>query len=68
MSPTLVIVGSKGSSAIKGVLMGSLSNYLVRKSSVPVMVVRNRLKKASRKNHFTNNVTSLRGLADAKID
>ena len=68
MSPTLVIVGSKGSSAIKGVLMGSLSNYLVRKSSVPVMVVRNRLKKASKKTHFTNNVTSLRGLADAKID
>lgn len=68
MSPTLVIVGSKGSSAIKGVLMGSLSNHLVRKSTVPVMVVRNRLKKITKKSKFINNITSLRGLADAKID
>jgi nucleotide-binding universal stress UspA family protein len=68
MSPTLVVVGSKGSSAIKGVLMGSLSNHLVRKSTVPVMVVRNRLKKLTKKSKFTNNITSLRGLADAKID
>lgn len=68
MSPTLVIVGSKGSSAIKGVLMGSLSNHLVRKSTAPVMVVRNRLKKITKKSKFTNNIASLRGLADAKID
>lgn len=68
MSPTLVIVGSKGTSAIKGVLMGSLSNHLVRKSTSPVMVVRHRLKKLTKKSKFINNVTSLRGLADAKID
>ncbi|KGK39493.1 hypothetical protein JL09_g1258 [Pichia kudriavzevii] len=68
ISPTLVVVGSKGSSAIKGVLMGSLSNHLVRKSPAPVMVVRNRLKKMTKKTKFTNNITSLRGLADAKID
>lgn len=68
MSPTLVIVGSKGSSAIKGVIMGSLSNHLARKSTSPVMVVRNRLKKITKKNKFVNNVTSLRGLADARID
>lgn len=68
MSPTLVIVGSKGTSAIKGVLMGSLSNHLVRKSTSPVMVVRNRLKKLTKKSKFANNITSLKGLADAKID
>lgn len=68
MSPTLVVVGSKGSSAIKGVLMGSLSNHLVRKSTAPVMVVRNRLKKLTKKSKFSNNVTSLKGLADARID
>lgn len=68
MSPTLVIVGSKGTSAIKGVIMGSLSNHLVRKSPVPVMVVRNRLKKITKKSKFTNNITSLKGLADARID
>jgi nucleotide-binding universal stress UspA family protein len=68
LSPTLVVVGSKGSSAIKGVLMGSLSNHLVRKSTVPVMVVRNRLKKVTRKTKFNNNLTSMRGLADARID
>lgn len=68
MSPTLVVVGSKGTSAIKGVLMGSLSNHLVRKSTSPVMVVRHRLKKLTKKSKFTNNITSLRGLADAKID
>lgn len=68
MSPTLVVVGSKGSSAIKGVLMGSLSNHLVRKSPAPVMVVRNRLKKITKKSKFTNTITSLRGLADARID
>lgn len=68
MSPNLVVVGSKGSSAIKGVLMGSLSNHLVRKSPVPVMVVRNRLKKIAKKSKFSNNVTSLKGLADARID
>lgn len=68
MSPTMVIVGSTGTSALKGVLMGSLSNHLVRKSTVPVMVVRNRLKKITKKSKFTNNVTTLKGLAEAKID
>ena len=45
LQPTLVIVGSRGLSAIKGVLLGSLTNYLVTKLSVPVMVVREKLKK-----------------------
>lgn len=43
-APTLVIVGSRGLSALKGILLGSTSHYLVQKSSVPVMVARKRLK------------------------
>ncbi|KAK5010443.1 hypothetical protein LTR28_009896 [Elasticomyces elasticus] len=50
LSPTLVILGSRGRSAIKGVLLGSFSNYLVAKSSVPVMVARKRLRKHSKHN------------------
>ncbi|KAK4542974.1 hypothetical protein LTR36_005972 [Oleoguttula mirabilis] len=45
LSPTLVIIGSRGRSAVKGVLLGSFSNYLVTKSSVPVMVARKKLRK-----------------------
>lgn len=45
LSPTLVIIGSRGQSAVKGVLLGSFSNYLVTKSSVPVMVARKKLRK-----------------------
>lgn len=48
LEPTLVILGSRGRSAIKGVLLGSFSNYLVTKSSVPVMVARKKLRKQSR--------------------
>lgn len=47
LSPTLVIIGSRGRSAVKGVLLGSFSNYLVTKSSVPVMVARKKLRKHS---------------------
>jgi hypothetical protein len=45
LQPTLVVLGSRGRSAIKGVLLGSFSNYLVTKSSVPVMVARKKLRK-----------------------
>ncbi|KNG44857.1 universal stress protein [Stemphylium lycopersici] len=45
LEPTLVILGSRGRNALKGVLLGSFSNYLVTKSSVPVMVARKRLRK-----------------------
>lgn len=48
LSPTLVIIGSRGQSAMKGVLLGSFSNYLVTKSSVPVMVARKKLRKPSK--------------------
>lgn len=71
LQPTLVIVGSKGQSAIKGVLLGSLSNYLVTKLSVPVMVVREKLKKINRfKNGssvFSNNIKPLT-LSEARVD
>lgn len=43
VSPTLVVLGSRGRGALKGVLLGSFSNYLVTKSSVPVMVARKKL-------------------------
>lgn len=70
LSPTLVIVGSKGKSALKGVLLGSLSNYLVRKSNVPVMVVKRKLKKLTRRKgtQFSNNIKPLHTLAEARID
>jgi len=42
LSPTMTVLGSRGRSALKGVLLGSFSNYLVTKSSVPVMVARRR--------------------------
>lgn len=42
--PTLVIVGSRGLDKIKGMLLGSVSAYLVHKSSQPVMVTRRPLR------------------------
>jgi len=74
LEPTLVILGSRGRSALKGVLLGSFSNYLVTKSSVPVMVARKRLRKHSkykRKNLRLSNVLANptpKKLAEAKID
>ncbi|KAI9678856.1 MAG: hypothetical protein M1817_005916 [Caeruleum heppii] len=73
IDPTLVILGSRGRSALKGVLLGSFSNYLVTKSSVPVMVARKRLRKHSKKFNTTNvrlsnNLTPAKSLASAKVD
>ena len=59
LSPTLVIIGSRGRSAVKGVLLGSFSNYLVTKSSVPVMVARKKLHKHSKTNRMNRNGTSV---------
>lgn len=42
-APTMMIVGSRGLETIRG-LAGSMSHYLVQKSSVPVMVAHNKLK------------------------
>jgi len=75
VSPTLVILGSRGRSALKGVILGSFSNYLVTKSSVPVMVARKRLRKQAKfkrlpATHQVNNINNpaARSLASAKID
>ncbi|KAF2130603.1 universal stress protein-like protein [Dothidotthia symphoricarpi CBS 119687] len=73
LEPTLVILGSRGRSALKGVLLGSFSNYLVTKSSVPVMVARKRLRKHSkykRQNIRMSNVLANPSdrLANAKVD
>ncbi|KAI9806042.1 MAG: hypothetical protein M1833_004449 [Piccolia ochrophora] len=72
IEPTLVILGSRGRSALKGVLLGSFSNYLVSKSSVPVMVARRRLRKHSKYKRtnvrLSNNLTPTNRLTAAKID
>ncbi|KAH9823197.1 hypothetical protein DFH28DRAFT_351662 [Melampsora americana] len=44
LQPNLVIVGRHGASSVKGTLMGTVCQYLVQKSSVPVMVARRRLR------------------------
>lgn len=74
VSPTLVVVGSRGQSALKGVILGSFSNYLVTKSSVPVMVARKKLRKQSKYKKMpmtqVNNITNPmeRTLSNAKSD
>ncbi|KAK5995157.1 hypothetical protein PT974_03553 [Cladobotryum mycophilum] len=74
VNPTLVVIGSRGRSALKGVILGSFSNYLVTKSSVPVMVARKRLRKQSKyKRTDVRQVNNLnnpaaRSLANAIID
>ncbi|KUJ22090.1 uncharacterized protein LY89DRAFT_576764 [Mollisia scopiformis] len=74
ISPTLVILGSRGRSALKGVILGSFSNYLVTKSSVPVMVARKRLRKHTKYKRppvrLANNLANpvVKSLASAKID
>lgn len=56
------------------VILGSFSNYLVTKSSVPVMVARKRLRKHSKYKRpsmrLANNLTGVgaNSLATAKID
>lgn len=49
MMPTMVIIGSRGRTNISGIMLGSFSNYIVNKSSVPVMVARKRLRRGSKK-------------------
>ncbi|PMD49851.1 adenine nucleotide alpha hydrolases-like protein [Hyaloscypha bicolor E] len=68
ISPTLVILGGRGRRALRGVILGSFSNYLVTKSSVPVMVVRNRLRKHSKKNKEAVMRPLFGGLSHAKVD
>lgn len=42
----MVIIGSRGLTALKEMLLGSVSNYIVQKSSSPVMVTRRPLRMA----------------------
>ncbi|KAG0148090.1 hypothetical protein CROQUDRAFT_41860 [Cronartium quercuum f. sp. fusiforme G11] len=44
LKPSLVIVGRHGKTSAKGTLMGSVCQYLVQKSSIPVMVARRKLR------------------------
>ncbi|OQD81187.1 hypothetical protein PENANT_c029G02318 [Penicillium antarcticum] len=75
LEPTLVIVGARGQSALKGVLLGSFSNYLLSNSSVPVMVARRKLKRHSSKGRLSsanvrlsNNLITPKSLSQAKVD
>ncbi|KAJ5923717.1 hypothetical protein N7454_008962 [Penicillium verhagenii] len=74
LEPTLVIVGARGQSALKGVLLGSFSNYLLSNSSSPVMVARRKLKRHPSKGRLskdlrlTNNLKPPKSLTQAKVD
>lgn len=74
VSPTLVILGSRGRSALRGVLLGSFSNYIVERSSVPVMVARRKLQKTKNKHLNVRLANNLRrsqggvGISEAKVD
>ncbi|KAJ5290809.1 hypothetical protein N7478_000060 [Penicillium angulare] len=74
LEPTLVIVGARGQSALKGVLLGSFSNYLLSNSSAPVMVARRKLKRHPLKGRYnrdlrlTNNLKTPKSLTQAKVD
>ncbi|KAG9006510.1 hypothetical protein FRB93_008638 [Tulasnella sp. JGI-2019a] len=76
VEPTMVIVGSRGLSHVKGILLGSTSHYLIQKSSAPVMVARRRLKrpKSAKKSHTAAQALELMrtkqrvALADAAIE
>jgi nucleotide-binding universal stress UspA family protein len=71
VNPTMVILGSRGRSAIKGVLLGSFSNYIVERSSVPVMVARRKLQKTKHKDlnvRLANNLRAHTGLEHAIVD
>ncbi|GAA5822014.1 hypothetical protein JCM11251_004825 [Rhodosporidiobolus azoricus] len=70
LEPTLVLVGSRGLTKLKGMLLGSTSNYLVQKSSAPVMVTRRPLR-VSRTVHrklASLDRTPRVSLADANIE
>lgn len=58
----MVILGCRGRSAVKNILLGSFSTYLVAKSSCPVMVARKKLKKSRKKGVSARNLTQGQGL------
>ncbi|GAA6060273.1 hypothetical protein JCM10212_003973 [Sporobolomyces blumeae] len=70
--PTLVVVGSRGLTKLKGMLLGSVSNYLVQKSSSPVMVTRRPLRLSRTVHRRTlsslDRTARVASLADAAIE
>ena len=40
MKPDLIVMGSRGLGLVKGVLLGSVSQYIMEQSACPVMVVK----------------------------
>jgi len=67
-NPMMVIVGSRGLTRLKGILLGSTSHYLIQKSSVPVMVARRRLKRPAKKAAHLSTHRARVSLAEAAID
>ncbi|GAA5795480.1 hypothetical protein HPULCUR_000838 [Helicostylum pulchrum] len=51
--PSLLIVGTRGLSEFKGMLLGSISKYCLQHSPVPVAVVRPEGQKAKKSKRFT---------------
>ncbi|KAK0464684.1 uncharacterized protein EV420DRAFT_1517614 [Desarmillaria tabescens] len=66
--PIMMIVGSRGVGQLKGILLGSTSNYLIQKCSVPVMVARRRLKRPPRRSAHLAKHRARVSLAEAGID
>ena len=73
LQPTLVIVGSRGLSVVKGALAGSFSRYLIMKSSVPVMTARMRVSSRKIQQHrpkvrLGNYLMPSKRLMNARLD
>lgn len=68
IQPNLVVVGSRGKHAVSGALFGLLLNYLVTKSTVPVMVVRRELKRTMKKKKLQNYLSGVQLLLNARVD
>ncbi|KAJ6008421.1 hypothetical protein N7540_012397 [Penicillium herquei] len=72
VGPTVTVVGARGQSALKGVLLGSFSNYLMANSSAQVMVAQ--LPKRSSKNgpnreyRYPNYLRKPKSLTQARVD
>ncbi|GAA5964314.1 hypothetical protein JCM3765_006455 [Sporobolomyces pararoseus] len=70
--PTLVVVGSRGLTKLTGMLLGSVSNYLIQKSSSPVMVTRRPLRLSRTVHRRTiqslDRTARVASLADAAIE
>ncbi|ORZ08443.1 hypothetical protein BCR42DRAFT_425147 [Absidia repens] len=61
---TMVVCGSRGRSALKGMFMGGVSTHLVQKSPVPVSVVRPQKKKKK----YTKKLTGAQKLSQSVRD